>query len=100
MARNNKTHIFINLKRKVCLSACFCLVMAFLLLGCKTQKPTVIEKDKLVYVTKDTTIYKDTVVYIPFESVKEIVPLYDTLFLETSIAASKCYIDTLNRCLN
>lgn len=87
-------------RKKIALWAYFGLVLQFLLIGCKASQPTIIEKDKLVYITKDSTIYKDSIIYVPFESVKEITILYDTLVMETSLAKSKCYVDTVNNCLN
>lgn len=48
---------------------------------------------------RDTTIYKDSIIYNPVEVVKEIVPVMDTLNLETSLAKATAYVDTTNRML-
>ena len=46
---------------------------------------------------KDSTITNiiDSIVYIPRERIIDIVPIYDTLKLETSISKSITYVDTL-----
>lgn len=53
----------------------------------------VVVRDSIVYV-------KDTVqVPLPVEVVKEVVPFMDTLFMETSLAVSKSYVDTTTKTL-
>lgn len=68
------------------------IIMIVGISGCKTQPPTVVEKEKVVYVTKDTTIYKDSTVYVPYEVVKDYS--LDTLVMKTSLAISKSWVDT------
>lgn len=60
-------------------------------IGCKPQQ-TVIEKEKLVYVTKDSIVHRDSTVYVPFEVYKDYS--LDTLVLRTSLAESKSWLDT------
>lgn len=43
---------------------------------------------------RDSTVYKDSVVYVPVEKVVEVVPVMDTLSMETSIAKAEAYVDT------
>lgn len=75
--------------------AAFIIIMltGFSLTSCGVQKHIKIE-NKIIY--RDSLIYKvDTVnVPLPVEKVVEIVPNLDTLYLETSIAQAKAYLDT------
>lgn len=73
--------------------------LVLLLSGCRTHQPTVIEKEKIVYVHSDSTIFKDSTVIIPIERYVDIVPQYDTLLLSTSLAISKSWLDTTNHIL-
>lgn len=52
-----------------------------------------------VYNYIDTLIIRDSTVLIPKYVVKDVVPEYDTLLLETNLAKSKSYIDTLTKSL-
>lgn len=60
--------------------------------GCKIHQPTVIEKEKLIYVTKDSIVHRDSLVYMPVEVYKDYS--LDTLVLQTSLAISKSWLDT------
>ena len=79
------TSIFINIF--ICI--CSCIFFP----SCAPIKQIPVET---VINVKDTTIVHivDSTVYIPVEVVKEIVNQYDTLYMETSKAWSKAYIDT------
>jgi len=73
------------------------LLVFFTLFGCKVSEPIVeyreIVKDSIIYVT-------DTIsVQIPYEVVKETIPIIDTSIIKTSYAESIAYIDTTNRSL-
>lgn len=48
---------------------------------------------------RDTTIYlRDTIrVEIPKEVIREVIPIVDTSILETSVAKSQAWIDTINK---
>ena len=59
--------------------------------GCK-PKQVVIEKEKLVYVTKDSIVHRDSTIYVPTEVYKDYS--LDTLVLRTSLAESKSWLDT------
>ena len=67
--------------------------------GCKTTTPTVIEKERIVYVHSDSIRYIDSTVVIPIERFVDIVPQYDTLTLSTTLAKSQSWLDTTNHIL-
>ena len=63
---------------------------------------------KVIYVKGDTeVVYRDSIITkidsvevpLPYEVVKEVVPFMDTLFMETSLAVSKSYVDTTTKTL-
>ena len=66
-----------------------------MMLGCRVIKEIPVET-KIVYEYRDSTIIKDSVrvVELPVERITDIKPIYDTLELETSLAASKTWLDT------
>lgn len=66
------------------------LALFCILSGCKSIKPTIIEK--VIY--KDSITTKDSIIFIPIEKYVDVVPMYDTLFLSTSFAESKSWVDT------
>lgn len=47
----------------------------------------------------DSLVIRDSTVIIPIERIRDIVPVYDTLKLETSMAISESYVDTLTHTL-
>lgn len=59
--------------------------------SCKPEQ-IIVEKDKLVYVTKDSIVHRDSTVYVPVEVIKDYA--LDTLVLRTSLAESKSWLDT------
>lgn len=67
------------------------LIIGLCFTSCKPQQ-TVIEKEKLVYVTKDSIVHRDSTVYVPVEVYKDYS--LDTLVLRTSLAESKSWLDT------
>lgn len=74
------------------------LAIGLLMISCKTTTQIPVQ-------TVEKVVYKDTVFYVhdsilvklPFEKVKEILPIIDTSHLKTSLAESIAYIDTANR---
>lgn len=71
--------------------------LLFQFLGCKVSEPAVeyreIVRDSIIYIT-------DTIsVQIPYEVVRETIPVIDTSIIKTSYATSVAYIDTTNRSL-
>lgn len=75
------------------------LALCLFFVGCKTQPPTVNQKEEIIWTYKDSIVTKDSVCYIPIERYVDIVPQYDTLYLNSSIAESKSWIDTTNHIL-
>ena len=71
-------------------------IVAALLMGC-AKTVYVQGENKIEY--RDSIIHiKDTVrVEIPKEVVKEVIPQVDTSRLETSVAYSEAYLDTINK---
>ncbi len=55
-----------------------------------------VPREEIHYVQKDSTILKivDSVRYIPVERYVDIIPEYDTLKLETSLAQAQAFVDT------
>lgn len=74
----------------------FIILIGLLLLGsCRTTQPVVLPVEQVTVVEyRDTTIYRDSIVTIPVETIKEVVPELDTLHMETSIAEATAYLDT------
>lgn len=71
------------------------ILMGFTLafVGCK-PKQVVVEKEKLVYIKSDTTIVHDSTVYIPTEIYRDYSSILDTLYMSTTLAESKAWVDT------
>ena len=76
------------------------LPLILLLTCCGTIKKVPIT-EKIIYRQIDSITWHDSTIYhhIPVEKIVDIVPTYDTLRLETSIAKSEAYIDTLTHSL-
>ena len=73
------------------------LFIVFLLsfVGCSTTRYVPVkEAEKEVTNYKDSIRIKDSIVIIPVERVVDIVPVYDTLKMETTQAKAKAYVDT------
>lgn len=76
------------------------LVTLFIMIGCATTKPNIITpKEEIKITLRDSVVIKDSIRIIPIEVVKEIVPQYDTLIMETSLAKSKSWVDIANKSL-
>lgn len=67
------------------------LFILLLLTSCSTIKYIPV-KGEDIYHTEYIT--KDSIVYTPVEVIKEVVPELDTLYMETSVAKAKAYLDT------
>lgn len=59
--------------------------------GCSTIKYVPV-KGEDIYHTEYVT--KDSIVYTPVEVIKEVAPELDTLYMETTVAKAKAYLDT------
>ena len=62
-----------------------------MLASCSTIKYIPV-KGEDIYHTEYIT--KDSIVYTPVEVIKEVTPELDTLYMETSVAKAKAYLDT------
>lgn len=80
---------------------CMGLILAAIVIfsSCRTQPPTVIQKEEIIWTYKDSITTRDSTVIIPIERYVDIVPIYDTLVLENSIAVSHSWADTANHLL-
>ena len=69
------------------------ILLIFLLLftSCSTIKYVPVKVED-IYHTEYIT--KDSIVYTPVEVIKEVVPELDTLYMETTVAKAKAYLDT------
>lgn len=75
----------------------FILLIVFLLsfVGCSTTRYVPVkEVEKEVINYKDSIRIRDSIVVTPVERIVDIVPIYDTLKLETTQAKAKAYVDT------
>ena len=78
------------------------LATAVLMLGCATIRPVPIESTTNVTTTvRDSVRWKDSTIYVqvPIEHYVDVVPVYDTLRLETSLARAAAYVDTTTHTL-
>ena len=66
-------------------------LILLLFVSCSTIKYVPI-KGEDIYHTEYIT--KDSIVYTPVEVIKEVAPELDTLYMETSVAKAKAYLDT------
>lgn len=67
-------------------------------ISCKTIQYVPIKGDTQIEY-RDTTIYRDSIVYTPIETVKEVVPYIEPLHMETSLAEADAWVDADNRLL-
>ena len=77
------------------------LVTIVMLLGCGTLKHQPTTTTQTTTMIRDSVVIRqDTVrVEIPVERYVDVVPAYDTLRLETTLAKSEAYVDTLTHTL-
>ena len=66
-------------------------LILLLFVSCSTIKYVPVKGDD-IYHTEYVT--KDSIIYTPVEVIKEVVPKLDTLYMETSVAKAKAYLDT------
>ena len=69
------------------------LPIILIIIGCSPIRKTIIT-EKVEVVQRDSTVIKDSIVITPVEKIVDIVPIYDTLYMETSLAKAKAYVDT------
>lgn len=73
-------------------------LFSVLLFNCRTIQYVPINNETVIEY-RDTTIYKDSLIYIPKETVKDVTSQLDTLTMETSMAKAKAWVDTNNNVL-
>lgn len=64
--------------------------------GCGLFKHQPSPQEQTIVHYKDSTIVRDSVVVIPVpvEKIVDVVPVYDTLYMETSLARATAHVDT------
>lgn len=68
--------------------------------GCASQKSVVVQsKEEVKTILRDSLIIRDSVVITPIERIVDIVPQYDTLHLQTSLAKARTWVDTTTHTL-
>ncbi len=68
-------------------------ILTVFLTGCGTlTKP--VPSTQIIFQTRDSVAVRDSIVITPVERVVDIVPDYDTLQMETSLAKAKAWVDT------
>lgn len=78
--------------------AIFTLFLLFI--GCAATKPVVVQtKEEVKTILRDSVVIRDSIVITPIERIVDIVPQYDTLHLQTSLAKSKAWLDTTTHSL-
>lgn len=71
------------------------IIFLFIFVGCSTTRYVPIkETEREVVNYKDSIRIRDSIVVIPVERIVDVVPVYDTLKLETTQAKAKAYVDT------
>lgn len=75
----------------------FICLFAILVSICSCRSPKIIERE----VIRDSIVFvPETIcVELPKEIIKEVVPMMDTLHMETSIAEASAYVDTTTKTL-
>lgn len=69
-------------------------------MGCAAQKSVVVQsKEEVKTILRDSVVIRDSIVITPIERIVDIVPQYDTLHLQTSLAKSKAWVDTTTHSL-
>jgi len=84
---------FLSKMPKVAIIAVF-VALAGIFGGCRQQE-VVVEKERLVYVTKDSIVHRDSTVFVPYEVYRDYSRLTDTLVMSTSLATAKAWNDTM-----
>lgn len=79
----------------------YILTILAVLMGCGTTHHTPSENTNTHYEIRDSVRYIDSLVPVPIpvERIVDIVPVYDTLKLETSVAKAQAYVDTTTHTL-
>lgn len=84
-----------------CLFAFFILLLV-LLICCGCKSPKYIREETIIrYVDSTVVTYRDSLIEIPVpvEKIIDIVPIYDSLHLESSVARASAWVDTTTHTL-
>lgn len=73
-------------------------IFIFLLIGCKPVNKVIVEHQYITHIV-DSINVRDSIVFIPAETYKEISNKLDTLKMSTSLASAEAYLDTSNNLL-
>lgn len=74
-------------------------ILLSLLMGCASTKSVVVQTKEVKTILIDSVVVRDSIVITQIERIVDIVPQYDTLHLQTSLAKSKAWIDTTTHTL-
>lgn len=74
------------------------LVSMAMINGCSSIRYVPTETKEIInYI--DSLVIRDSTVIIPIERIRDVVPVYDTLKLETSMAMAEAYVDSTTHTL-
>lgn len=83
---------------KYLIPALIILVMGLLMTSCKTTTQIPVQTiEKIVYIDTTIFLHDSILVEIPYEAVKEVLPVIDTSYIKTSLAESIAYVDTVKK---
>ena len=74
------------------------IIYAVMLLGCGQVRQIPVQTQTITNY-RDSLILRDSTVIIPIEVVKDVVPPYDTLKMETTMAKASAWVDTTTHTL-
>lgn len=74
------------------------IILLATITSCATIKPVPVETI-IQYEMRDSLILRDSTVIIPRERIVDVVPAYDSLRLETSMAFARAWVDTTTHTL-
>lgn len=74
------------------------IILLATLMGCATIRPVPVQTE-IRYEIKDSLRLRDSTVLIPIETIKDVVPPYDTLKMETTMAKAQAWVDTTTHTL-
>lgn len=74
------------------------IILLATLVGCAMIRPVPVQTE-IRYEIRDSLNLRDSTVLIPIEVVKDMVPPYDTLKMETTMAKAQAWVDTTTHTL-
>ena len=69
------------------------IILLLLTVCCGTIKEVPVQTNTTIEY-RDSIVVKDSLIYIPKETIKEVVPMLDTLQMETDMATATAWLDT------